>query len=111
MLLKMAESGQWKVDKTINVGEVLTFITMSCIMAVFLFEIRERVALNENVNVQQTAAISRNTEEIKQLIELSRAQRLEIKSDLQRLESSIHQAMAEQGAKIDRVYSESIKRR
>lgn len=107
--MSQSDNQGFRINKEINVGEIVTFLSAIALVVIFLFDIDKRVDNNTTINTQQDTDIKRNAENINKITGGMDSLRLETKSDLQRLESNINQAMIEQGAKMDRIYDFIIK--
>jgi cytochrome c biogenesis factor len=73
---------EWKVNKEINIGEILTVLTMLAVMVGFIVVQDRRIERNTIINEQQTEQIQDVTRGIDQL-------RLENKSDMNRMDSKL----------------------
>lgn len=73
---------EWKVNKEINVGEILTVISMLAVMVGFIVVQDRRIERNTIVNEQQTEQIQEITKSIDSL-------RIEQKADMNRLDNKL----------------------
>jgi cytochrome c biogenesis factor len=73
---------EWKINKEINIGEILTVLTMLAVMVGFIVVQDRRIERNTIINEQQTEQIQDVTRGIDQL-------RLENKSDMNRMDSKL----------------------
>jgi cytochrome c biogenesis factor len=73
---------EWKVNKEINIGEILTVLTMLAVMVGFIVVQDRRIERNTIINEQQTEQIQDVTRGIDQL-------RIENKSDMNRMDSKL----------------------
>lgn len=73
---------EWKVNKEINIGEILTVFTMLAVMVGFVVVQDRRIERNTIVNEQQTNQIQGLEDSINQL-------RIENKADMNRLDSKL----------------------
>lgn len=73
---------EWKVNKEINIGEILTVCTMLCVVVGFLVVQDRRIERNTIVNDQQSSQIDEVVRSIDSL-------RLENKADMNRLDTKL----------------------
>lgn len=73
---------EWKVNKEINIGEILTVVTMLAVVIGFIVVQDRRIERNSIVNEQQTLQIEELSKGINQL-------RIENKADMNRLDTKL----------------------
>ena len=78
----IAAMSEWKVNKEINIGEILTVVTMLAVVIGFIVVQDRRIERNSIVNEQQTVQIEELSKGINQL-------RIENKADMNRLDTKL----------------------
>lgn len=78
----MTVVGDWRINKEINIGEIFTVVSLLCVLVGFFVVQDRRIEKNSIVNEQQS-------EQIDGIVRQLEANRIEQKSDINRLDSKL----------------------